>query len=235
MPLADGVSFVAASSGTGTFVFGSSRSSYLTLAQGVSDGELVNGQVVSYVAVDNPYSPTQREWGHGVFSSSGSGSITRAVILGGTAGPSVAVNFSVAPSVFLTVLAEDLPPPPVSVAITSAQILGLAGTPVPIIPAPGSGLTILIQSVCYHLTFGTTPYAGGGGGLFYGGNSSAAADSGDQSVPTVSASSRAFAFSSEITLADSLTANQGVSYCNFGTAYTAGDGTEEITVSYTIV
>jgi hypothetical protein len=108
MSLADGVSFLAASPGTGTFAFGSSRASFLTLAQAVSDGELVNGQIVSYLAQDSATSPTQREWGHGTFSSAGSGSIARSTILGGSAGPGTAVNFSVAPIVSLTVLAEDL-------------------------------------------------------------------------------------------------------------------------------
>ena len=107
MALADGVSFIAASTGIGTFVFGTARPSLLSLAQAVSDGELVDGQQVSYVAQDSLSAPTQREWGHGAFSASGSGSIARTTILGGTAGPGTAVNFSIPPIVSLTVLASD--------------------------------------------------------------------------------------------------------------------------------
>jgi hypothetical protein len=117
MALADGVSFVAASSGTGTFVYSSSRASFLTLAQAVTDGELTNGQTVSYLAVDSVSAPTQREWGYGTFSSSGSGSIARTTVLGGSAGPGTKVNFSVAPVVSLTALAKDFP----TLATTSVQ------------------------------------------------------------------------------------------------------------------
>src|SRR5579863_576239 len=124
MPLADGVSFLAASAGTGTFVFSTSRNSFLTLAQAEADGEITDGQVVSYLAFDSASSPTQREWGHGIYSSSG-GSITRATILGGTAGPGTAVNFAVPPTVSLTLLAEDLPP--VLLGFLSGLILSQVG------------------------------------------------------------------------------------------------------------
>jgi hypothetical protein len=107
--LVDGVSFTAASGGTGTFVFGSSRSSFLTLAQANANGVLVNGQTVSYLAQDSLSNPTQREWGHGTYSSGGN-SIARTTVLGGTSGPGSAVSFSVAPIVSLTALAEDLAP-----------------------------------------------------------------------------------------------------------------------------
>jgi hypothetical protein len=108
MALVDGVSFVAAAAGTGTFAFGSSRPSFLTLAQAVTDGELANGQTVSYLAQDSITAPTQREWGHGTFSSAGSGSIARTTVLGNSLGTTSAINFTVPPIVSLTVLAEDL-------------------------------------------------------------------------------------------------------------------------------
>jgi hypothetical protein len=106
MSLADGVSFIAASAGTGTFVLGTSRNSFLDLTDAVTDDELVDGQQVSYLAFDSPTTPTQREWGHGTFSA-GSNSISRDTVLGGTAGPGTPVDFSVAPYVSLCVLAED--------------------------------------------------------------------------------------------------------------------------------
>ena len=87
MALADGVSFTAASAGTGTFVFASARNSFLTPAQAVSDGELIDGQTVSYLAQDSLSAPTQREWGHGTFSQSGN-SVARTSVLGGTNGTS---------------------------------------------------------------------------------------------------------------------------------------------------
>lgn len=111
MSLADGISFQAASAGAGTFVFGSARASFLTLAQGVSTGELTDGQTVSYLAQDSLSSPIQREWGHGTFSAGGN-SIARTTVLvtvnGNTPATGSALNFATAPYVSLTVLAEDI-------------------------------------------------------------------------------------------------------------------------------
>jgi hypothetical protein len=105
--LADGISFIANSTGTGTFIFGSPRPSFLTTAQGLANGVLADGQIVSYLAQDSLTNPTQREWGHGTFSSSGN-SIARTKVLGGSAGPGVAVNFAIPPTISLTALAEDI-------------------------------------------------------------------------------------------------------------------------------
>lgn len=105
--LADGVSFSAASSGLGSFSFSGAQPSFLTLAQAVTAGALANGQIVSYVAQDSVTAPTQREWGHGTFSAAGSGSIARTTVLGSTSA-GAKVNFSVAPIVSLTLLAEDV-------------------------------------------------------------------------------------------------------------------------------
>lgn len=111
MALADGVSFVAASSGTGTFVYGSARPSFLTPAQAQSAGELTDGELVSYLAQNSATAPTQREWGRGTYSVSGN-SIARTTVLGtvnvGTPGTGSPLNFNVAPIVSLTLLAEDI-------------------------------------------------------------------------------------------------------------------------------
>lgn len=111
MALADGISFVAASSGTGTFVFGTARVSFLTLSQAQALGEITDGQTVSYLAQDSLTNPTQREWGHGTYSLSGN-SIARTTVLGtvnGTVtGTGSALGFATAPIVSLTALAEDI-------------------------------------------------------------------------------------------------------------------------------
>lgn len=126
MALVDGVSFVAASSGTGTFVYSSSRASFRTPAQAVTDGDLVDGQIVSYVAQDSLSSPTQREWGYGIFSASG-GSITRAP-LGGTSGATTLVSFTTPPVVSLTVLAQDIPTRAVLTADANGEIDSATGS-----------------------------------------------------------------------------------------------------------
>lgn len=112
MALADGISFAAASGGTGSFVFAAARPSFLTLAQAVTLGELADGQTVSYLAQDSLTTPTQREWGHGTFSASGN-LVARTTVLGtvnsnGVAGSASPLSFSVPPVVSLTVLAEDI-------------------------------------------------------------------------------------------------------------------------------
>lgn len=108
----DAIAFNAASTGTGSFVFGSALSSYLTDTQGVTAGYLANGGTYRYFAVDSLSSPTQREWGTAVYTSS-THTFTRTPIGGVTGGSfqTSAVNFSVAPIVFIAPgLAEDMPP-----------------------------------------------------------------------------------------------------------------------------
>jgi hypothetical protein len=117
MSLVDAVSFFAASSGTGSFVYGSARPSFLTLAQASTAtglGVLFDGQTVSYLAQDSQNNPTQREWGFGTYTA-GSSSISRATIRGavnaGVSG-STALGFPASPMVSLTALAEDVQNPP---------------------------------------------------------------------------------------------------------------------------
>jgi hypothetical protein len=104
----DAVSFVATSSGTVDFVYGGSRTSFANLTSAVTAGDLVDGQWVSYTAVDSLFNPTQREFGQGIFSAAGSGTIARTNPLGGTSGAGTKVNFGTPPIVSLTILAEDV-------------------------------------------------------------------------------------------------------------------------------
>lgn len=104
----DGISFVAAANGTADFAFGSGRSSFSNLTFAVTNGDLVDQQWVSYVAVDSLFNPTQREWGQGIFSAAGSGTVARTNQLGGTSGPGTLVPFTVAPVVSLTILGDDI-------------------------------------------------------------------------------------------------------------------------------
>ena len=106
MALADGISFQAQSVGVGSFVFGTARASFLTLAQAVTAGELTDGQTVSYLAQDSLSVPTQREWGHGTFTAA-TNTIARTAVLGNNLGTTAKINFVAAPIVSLTVLAED--------------------------------------------------------------------------------------------------------------------------------
>jgi hypothetical protein len=55
-----------------------------TPAQALADGALVDGDTYSYFAVDDPTNPTQREWGHSVYTAL-TETFTR-VVLGGVNG-----------------------------------------------------------------------------------------------------------------------------------------------------
>lgn len=107
MSLADGISFTAVSSGTGSFVFGSSRASFRTLLDGFNGGALVDAQQVSYLAQDSLSTPVQREWGHGTYGFATS-QVARTTILGNSVGGTSAIAFNNAPVVSLTILAADL-------------------------------------------------------------------------------------------------------------------------------
>src|SRR5215469_4189844 len=108
MVLVNAVSFTAASAGTGTFAFAIARSSFRTPAQAVAQGDLANGQLVSYHAQDFVQAPTQRAWGHGTYNA---GTVTRdpneewsSLGSAGT-GP---LNFAVPPVVSFDALASDI-------------------------------------------------------------------------------------------------------------------------------
>jgi hypothetical protein len=109
MVLVNAVSFTAASAGTGTFVFAIARSSFRTPAQAVAQGDLVNGQTVSYHAQDAVQAPTQRAWGRGIYTG---GTVTRDpneewVTSGGGTGTGP-LNFLIAPVVSFDALAQDI-------------------------------------------------------------------------------------------------------------------------------
>jgi hypothetical protein len=100
---ADAVSFVATSSGTVDFVFATGRPSWVTPAQAVSLGNLVDGQIVPYFAQDDPYAPTQREWGLGTYVNA-SLTVQRTTVQGGVSagvatGAGTKVSFGRAPIV----------------------------------------------------------------------------------------------------------------------------------------
>lgn len=112
--LANAVSFYAVSGGTGNFVFGAARSSFLTLQQAITQGEIADGATVAYLAQDQLPSPQQREWGHGTVNA-GTNSISRTTVLGwvdanGKAGSGTPLDFTGTspPLVSLTVLAGDV-------------------------------------------------------------------------------------------------------------------------------
>ena len=97
--LHNAVRMTTATTGTGTVVLGSAVTGYVTFASaGVS-----NGETVRYVIIDHGASPTAREWGTGVYTSSGT-TMTR-VLVGSTTGSLLSLSGSA--HVVITPTAED--------------------------------------------------------------------------------------------------------------------------------
>lgn len=129
------------------------------------------------------------------------------------------------------------------VTLSAAQILASATVPVPVIPAPGAGQMIQVLNVMYELTFGTLAYTGTPSGqtvgaLFYGDNTNnLQADGGDNGVFASAASTISTAGNGLPTAVIADLVNQPVVYecVGNGAAYTLGDGTGRIVVTYTVV
>lgn len=111
MSLTDATAFQAISPGAGSFVFGGFISSFLTPMQAVTLGQMVDGGTYSYLATNDLFSPSQREWGRGVWHQ-GTHTFNRTQVLGtinlGTAGSGAPLNFDTQPFIFMTALAEDI-------------------------------------------------------------------------------------------------------------------------------
>jgi hypothetical protein len=109
---ADAVSFIAASGGTADFVQSVTRPSFYSLSQAATAGTVQNNQVVPYLAQDDAYTPTQREWGLGTVNT-GTNTIVRTTVQGGissgvVSGVGVKVNFAKAPLVSITPLSTNV-------------------------------------------------------------------------------------------------------------------------------
>lgn len=134
----NGSVFLATTGGTGSFVVASAVTGWQTPASAGA----VNGAQYRYRA----YSPDWTQWeiGTGTYTS-GSTSLSRDTIVASSSGGS-AVNFSVAPSVSITVLAADLDN-------TRAIGYSIDGGGVPIsLGVAGSGLTVPFDCVIQSVT-----------------------------------------------------------------------------------
>ena len=126
-----------------------------------------------------------------------------------------------------------------SIAISSAQFLGMYAAPVALLPAPGANKVILVNSMQLIMKFGTTDYASGGvvaaqydstvhGAGVLATNSEAAAD-------FFAAANAVFSFNrSALILPSATTVNKGLYLSNATGAFTTGDSTFTANVNYSI-
>jgi hypothetical protein len=101
----DDVFFLAASNGTGDFVVSGAITGYQTPAAGNAQDQLA----YRYRAQSSDLS--QWEVGYGIYTA-GSTTLARTVVLFNSAGTTAKINFTLAPQVGITSLAEDFPSNP---------------------------------------------------------------------------------------------------------------------------
>lgn len=132
----DGVKFLAASNGTGTFTVSSAVTGYQTPASAGA----TNGLKYKYHAESADL--TQWEDGEGVYTVSGT-TLTRATVLYNSSGGTSAINFTNPPTVAIVALKEDLISIEEANSFTAAQMdqaranIGLAATASPTTPGTG--------------------------------------------------------------------------------------------------
>lgn len=127
-----------------------------------------------------------------------------------------------------------------SVAINNAGTLGLFGTPVSLVAAPGAGTAVIVHRLSVEHVFATAAFAAGGniyaqyGATAHGTNVASAtiAPTGlmDQSASTVSA-----AAGSLTGLAETVVANAAVTLTNATAAFTTGGGSLVAKIWYSVV
>jgi predicted RecA/RadA family phage recombinase len=127
-----------------------------------------------------------------------------------------------------------------TVAITSANILGMNASPVSVLAAPGAGKAILVEGILFEMTRTSTAYANGGAVSFQYHTTTA-------SVPhagTIAASlvTTGGAGSAQTWLGPNvgtnglvIPANEGIDITNATAAFITGTGTAKVFIKYRIV
>jgi len=117
-----------------------------------------------------------------------------------------------------------------TVTLSSAQILALDGTPVTIVPAPGSGKWLVPHRVALAVDFATTPYVNGDTwpGLYYAGPGPQI-----KALDILSQASSARSAESPTIGADAANTDNVAIVAGYGSPSTDGDSPLIVTVWYT--
>lgn len=130
----------------------------------------------------------------------------------------------------------------VEVSLTAAQFNGMYATPVQVIAAPGANKAIIVKDVVMNMTFVSAQYAAGGAvGLQYGntahlGGTQASATEAATDF-TGAAASTLFRFSGGLGTGAAVSAavNTAVYISNATAAFTTGDSTFKVWISYQVL
>lgn len=122
----------------------------------------------------------------------------------------------------------------ITVPLTSANLLAMFGAPVSVIPAPGAGLTIVIDNVLFTMTRTATAYANGGAVVLqYATGPVAAISTIAASVLTTAGAAVTKTLRHGIDAA--AVANDAIQITNADAAFITGTGTASLDIIYRIV
>ena len=127
-----------------------------------------------------------------------------------------------------------------AILLTAAQLIAMGTTPVSILPAPGVGKAILVDSITFEMVRTATPFTGGGAINFqYHTTTTSAPVTG--TVPAA-ALTTAGAATTLTLLGDQSSAtgttipsNEGIDITNTGGAFAAGTGTAKVFIRYRVI
>lgn len=125
-----------------------------------------------------------------------------------------------------------------TVNLTSAQIIAMNATPVSVLPAPGAGLALIIESILFEMTTTSTQFTGGGVVTFpyHGGAVATHAGSVPAATVTTTAGTTNTLLGGAVAANGTVVpANTGVDVTNATAAFAAGTGTAKVQVKYRIV
>jgi hypothetical protein len=121
------------------------------------------------------------------------------------------------------------------IALTAAQLTTLHSVPVNLVPAPGAGLALVLDSATLQFTYGTVQFTGGGAvNPVYHGLTTALL-SGAFAAATITGAANALISAGSAAAALAVTANLGIDLLATGADFAAGNSTAIVTVWYTIL
>lgn len=124
------------------------------------------------------------------------------------------------------------------VNLTAAQLIAMNGTPVSVLPAPGAGLALVIDSILFEMTTTSTQFTGGGAVSFnyHGGSTAVHAGSIPASVVTAAAGNSNTLLGQAVAAnGTTVPGNTGVDITNATAAFAAGTGTAKVQIRYRAV
>lgn len=124
--------------------------------------------------------------------------------------------------------------------LTAANLIAMNGTPVNIIPAPGAGMAVVVDSVLFEMTPGTVAFTGGGTSQFNYHGGSTPVHAGTVPASVVTSASSGVQTVTQLGMAvqaigTTVPANTGVDITNNTAAFAAGNGVAKVQIRYRVV